>query len=215
MKLRALALLTGVVLLHPFGVPSKAQAANAPASTSEVRFDFARPGLRVPKFTLVVKDDGTSFYTSTSNAWNDVNYNGTIDAGTDTDAPICYVRSGTASGNVDPTTSVTFHVDSNPGSIRIMGSATIGGGTVTFAAVTGTYNAGAITANLTGTALPSVVTDDTLDIKWKVSINGGAWQDAGESKNKIYITRAADLSTNPLYQTVFGDRVQWRIRKKQ
>jgi hypothetical protein len=42
----------------------QAQSPANPTAKAEVRFDFARTGLPVPKYTLAVKEDGTGTYTA-------------------------------------------------------------------------------------------------------------------------------------------------------
>lgn len=49
------------LLLCAVAIPSFTQS-TAPASQPEVSFQFERPGLPVPKFTLTVREDGTGTY---------------------------------------------------------------------------------------------------------------------------------------------------------
>lgn len=61
-----------ILLLLAWGTCVSAQQATSTASASpssaEVRFDFARTGLPVPKFTLAVKENGTGTYSAEDNS---------------------------------------------------------------------------------------------------------------------------------------------------
>jgi hypothetical protein len=51
------------VVLSAF-LQAQSPASPAPVTKAEVRFDFARIGVPVPKYTLAVKEDGTGTYTA-------------------------------------------------------------------------------------------------------------------------------------------------------
>jgi hypothetical protein len=154
----------------------------------------------------ILRDNGNGAYAGAQ--WLDTNGDGTIDlsqgvneysngtidnpdapAGqpvTEQKHPISYVRSmpGTAS---TVTASLSFLNAGALGNYQLKGE----GGGLTF-----TANGAGLTSN----ALPQTIDSKNLEIKWKMSIDGGnSWFEVGTSKNHLYVTGKA-VATH--YETI-------------
>jgi hypothetical protein len=128
------------------------------------------------------------------------------------DYPLCYTRSGAATGAVvDMTTTVTIQLQGNPGNnfqVCATGSSLEAPYYVCKlseqAGTSPSFNSttDVLTAYLQSNALPSTIAQFPLTLSWQVSVDGAqTWVSAGQTTNRSYLTWSNPVNTGPLFES--------------